>query len=227
MVVLRMGFPGLESAVRYTFSIMKTKEINVRTISFVSHSVLIPRASMHLHYFTNLLFGNHIPFKGRKVITSEDLMEFELAEVKPHIIVQVYPGEENFSTYTYFSKDFIIKPDAIIGAFREPPWSWDATCKDYESIVKASPIDLTKMSHDKAWQTEYKMFRLFTSMISCATLLYYLYNLDNGVELVEPDSSDSNNVKKIRAVAEMVKELGNTFPEAVAVLIFGSRFALL
>jgi len=226
MAVLRVGFPGLESAVRYTFFLMKVEKIDAKTVSFVSNSVLIPRASMHLYYFTNILFGKHIPFRGRKIITPEDIMEFELVETEPRILVEVYPGEGNFSTYTYFSKDSIIEPDAIIGAFRDPAWNWDASCKDYESIVRISPIDFTKIPRDRVWETEYKMYRLSSAMISCATLLYCLYNLDNGIELVEPDSSDPKNVERVRSVAKLVKDFGNSFPEAIIGLITGSRFIL-
>jgi hypothetical protein len=226
MAVLRMGFPGLESATRYTFLLMRNEEINAETISLVSRSILIPRASMHLQYFTNILFGNHIPFNGSKVITPEDLMELELVEVKPYIIVEVYPDESNFSAYAYFSKSFSER-DEIIGTFREKAWPWDATCGDYNTFINTSQIDISKMPNDKAWNTEYKMFKIFSTMIPCATLLYYLYNLDNGVRLISPDSSDTENIKKVRSVVETVRKMGNSFQEIVESLIIGARYTLL
>jgi hypothetical protein len=217
MAVLRMGLPGLKNALRVVFSVMKRKGIMRFPFAFISNSVLIPRVSASVDRIRDILFGGDLPIKGKKIITDDDLMEFELIELKPYLIVEVYRSTGD----SYATRSFLSYPkfDRTLGYFHEE--SLTASCKEYDSVIEVLPLDISNEKDERLVDIKYTIFRVVSVMIPAANLLYSLYNLDKGVRFHILDLSYTpKDEEKVISIAKLVKESGDDFQEAIANLIF-------
>jgi hypothetical protein len=212
MTVLRMGFPGLEKAVKSVFSIMRIKEVRLFPFILYSNSVIVPRVSGSIDHIKDVSFNGILPIEEKKIITADDLMEFELVELNYPVVVQVYLSTGgSFAVHSHIS---FPKYNRTIGYFHEDELT--ASCKEYDSITKVLPLDI---SNEKYWELsdiKQTLFRVVSTMIPVANLLYSLYNLDNNVKFYIINSFHTpKDEEKIRTVAERVKTAGSSFPEAI------------
>jgi hypothetical protein len=221
MTVLRMGFPGLENALRAVFHFMREEEIRRFPFAFASNSVIVPRASGSISYIKNIAFEGVLPIKEKKIITVDDLIEFEQVKLKPYFIVKVYLSTGNsLVAYSYVS---FPRSDRAVGYIHEGELT--THCKRYNSVTKALPLNISNEEDEKLADMKFEIFKVVSTMIPAANLLYSLYNLDKGVRFFILDYLyTSEDEKKIRSVAERVKKVGDTFPEAVVNLGFMYNF---
>lgn len=221
MAVLRMGLPGLESALKYVFSYMRGEEIRSLPFYLVSNSVIVPRVSGSIDSIRDVLFGGNLPIKKKKIITIDDLIGFELVKPDSYFIVKVYASTGDlFAVHSFISYP---KFDRTIGYFHEGGLT--ASCKEYDSITKDLPLDISNSEDDRIVDIKYTIFRVVSAMIPAANLLYFLYNLDKDVKVfISELSRTPKDEEKIRDIAEIVRGAGDNFQEAVVNLGIMSRY---
>jgi hypothetical protein len=223
MAVLRVGFPGLEDAVKYVFYSMREEEIVSLPISFTSKSLLVPRVSASVDRIRDVLFKGILPIEGKKIITIDDLMEFELVESGFYIFIEVNRSFSGlFAAYSYLYHPRI-GLDWEVGSFFEQTLS--NSCKVYDSITSVFPLDLSNEEDERLEGIKDMIFRTVSDMISVANLLYSLYNLDSisKFDITNPYHLPDDE-EKVRKVAKIVKEAGDSFQEAVVNLSILKRY---
>jgi hypothetical protein len=224
MAVLRMGLPGIAGAVRALFFSARRKKVELSRFSLASNFIIVPRATGSVYSIREVVFGGKLPIKEKKIITIDDLIEFELVQIKKrYALVQSIKGSEGYHVKATIS-DSDLKHDDLVGIFTESEFRGD-TCGDYDFLNSVLPIDPSGKTIEVGKIEE--VFRALNSvilaMIPAANLLYFIYNIDNGVRLINAYPHDKEGEEKMRSLIEEVKNLGDSFQEVVANMMFVSR----
>jgi hypothetical protein len=222
MPVLRMGLPGIAGAVRALFFSARRKKVELSRFSLASNFIIVPRATVSASLIRKSIFKGKPPFEEKKIITIDDLIEFELVKIKKrYVLVQSIEERDGYHVKASISD---LRHDDLIGVFIESEFKGD-TCEDYDFLTSVLPVDLSGKTIEvgKIGEVFRTLNNVISDVIPAANLLYFLYNIDNGVKLVNIYPHDKEGEERMRSLIEEVKNFGDSFQEAVANMMFISR----